>query len=668
IIRAKHDVYVNKDGTIRYDMSELPITHFKPVEVGTTVERLKELGYQKDVYGNELTDPEQVLEIFPQDIILPAATDALDEPCDNVLFRTTLFIDEILERIYKLPPYYNLKKKSELVGHLTICLAPHISAGMVGRIIGFSKTQGFFTHPLFHAALRRDCFSYDTLLPIYDGKEWKNQKIGALVKKLNPQIVVDSFGTKEVKVYGYKTIGIDKNGKIAVVYINNFTKHNPTQMIRIKTRAGREITTTANHKFLVKEEKEEKIKIKTAEMVKKGQKLILPKRVPLPIKKIKEINFINIFKGRNDIMVSGVRDTLKKFISKSQKEISNAIGFKYRDVRNFFFRNSFPLLVLEKICGAYKININIVTKNAKLSAKRDNVKLPIIIKCDEEFMEYLGLYVAEGYSRYIKGKKGCAQVYVAAFDKEIRKKVLSFGKKIGLKQSENKKDRITFCSRVWYEFIAKILGCGSTAYEKRAPHFLFEADATLIGAFLRGYFEGDGSVSVSDIRVACDSVSKKLLSDLHLLLLKIGIFSRFYEYKKKPGPLLREFYKKKGKIPVFAITKLTIPSNYVSVFRKKVGFITKRKKNILAAFINRKPTGMRLEHDSLYVYDEVSEVHICKDQESYCLNVQGNVVLANGILTRQCDGDEASVTLLMDGLLNFSRRYLPARIGARTMD
>ena len=157
IIRAKHDVYVNKDGTIRYDMSELPITHFKPVEIGTTVERLKELGYQKDIYGNELIDQEQVLEIFPQDIILPAATDALDEPCDSVLYRTALFIDEMLECMYKLPPYYSVKKKSELVGHLTICLAPHISAGMVGRIIGFSKTQGFFTHPLFHAALRRDC-------------------------------------------------------------------------------------------------------------------------------------------------------------------------------------------------------------------------------------------------------------------------------------------------------------------------------------------------------------------------------------------------------------------------------------------------------------------------------------------------------------------------------
>ncbi len=28
ILRAEHDIYVNKDGTTRYDMTQLPITHF----------------------------------------------------------------------------------------------------------------------------------------------------------------------------------------------------------------------------------------------------------------------------------------------------------------------------------------------------------------------------------------------------------------------------------------------------------------------------------------------------------------------------------------------------------------------------------------------------------------------------------------------------------------
>jgi DNA polymerase II large subunit len=148
---------VNKDGTTRYDMIELPITHFKPKEIGTSIEKLNSLGYDKDIKGMPITDTDQVVELFPQDIILPASPDSTDEPADEVLFRVANFVDELLETMYGLPKYYNLKSKREIVGQLIVGLAPHTSAGIVGRIIGFSKTQGMLTHPLLHAAMRRNC-------------------------------------------------------------------------------------------------------------------------------------------------------------------------------------------------------------------------------------------------------------------------------------------------------------------------------------------------------------------------------------------------------------------------------------------------------------------------------------------------------------------------------
>ncbi|MFH0875705.1 MAG: DNA polymerase II large subunit [archaeon] len=157
ILRAKHGVFVNKDGTTRYDMIELPITHFKPKETQTPIEKLITLGYKKDIYGSSLISDEQVLEIKPQDMILPDCPDSPDEHCGDVLFNVANFIDDLLVNLYGLEPYYNLKSKEELVGHYVIGLAPHTSAGTVGRIIGFSKTQGMFTHPLFHAAMRRNC-------------------------------------------------------------------------------------------------------------------------------------------------------------------------------------------------------------------------------------------------------------------------------------------------------------------------------------------------------------------------------------------------------------------------------------------------------------------------------------------------------------------------------
>ena len=156
ILRAKHGINVNKDGTTRYDASEIPITHFKPKEIGVSVEKLRKLGYTKDTKGRSLEKEDQILEIKPQDILLPCCPDSPDESADEILFRTTKFIDDLLEKLYGLKPYYKLQTKEDIVGHFVIGLAPHTSAGILGRIIGFTKTQGFFSHPMYHAAMRRD--------------------------------------------------------------------------------------------------------------------------------------------------------------------------------------------------------------------------------------------------------------------------------------------------------------------------------------------------------------------------------------------------------------------------------------------------------------------------------------------------------------------------------
>lgn len=157
ILRARYDVHVYKDGTTRYDMTQLPITHFKPVEVGTSVERLVELGYDVDVKGVPLVSDSQILELKPQDIILPQCEESPDVGCGDVLLNAARFVDDELELLYKQERVMNAKSIKDLAGHLTIVLAPHTSAGIVGRIVGFSKTQGLFAHPLLHAATRRDC-------------------------------------------------------------------------------------------------------------------------------------------------------------------------------------------------------------------------------------------------------------------------------------------------------------------------------------------------------------------------------------------------------------------------------------------------------------------------------------------------------------------------------
>jgi len=157
LLRAKHHLNVNKDGTIRYDMTEMPLTHFRPLEIGTSVKKLKELGYEKDINGNNLENENQVLELFPHDIVLPACPDSPDASASEVFLNVTRFLDDELDRIYSMPKHFNAKVDQDLIGVLLGCMAPHTASVVVGRIIGFSKVQALLASPYIHASMRRDC-------------------------------------------------------------------------------------------------------------------------------------------------------------------------------------------------------------------------------------------------------------------------------------------------------------------------------------------------------------------------------------------------------------------------------------------------------------------------------------------------------------------------------
>ena len=163
ILRARHKLPVFRDGTVRYDMSDVPVTHFRPREIGVPWKTLKGLGYTHDHRGQPLEDDEQVLELFPQDFIV--ARGAAD-----FLLRTANYIDELLVRFYHMDPYYNANTPEDLVGHLICALAPHTSGGVLSRIIGWADCSGGYAHPLFHAAKRRNCDGdEDAIMLLMDG-------------------------------------------------------------------------------------------------------------------------------------------------------------------------------------------------------------------------------------------------------------------------------------------------------------------------------------------------------------------------------------------------------------------------------------------------------------------------------------------------------------------
>jgi len=196
VLRAKHDLSVYKDGTIRFDATNAPLTHFKPCEIGVSTEKLKQLGYVYAVDGTPLADDKQICELKLQDVVIPLKS-------AEYFIQVASFMDELLTKVYGLPPYYDVKRIDDLVGHLIVGLAPHTCAGILGRIIGFTNLSLCYAHPVWHSAKRRDCDGdEDTLMLALDtlinfSREYLPAQIGGIMDA--PLLLIPVVNTKEVQ-------------------------------------------------------------------------------------------------------------------------------------------------------------------------------------------------------------------------------------------------------------------------------------------------------------------------------------------------------------------------------------------------------------------------------------------------------------------------------------
>ncbi|MFA6332908.1 MAG: DNA polymerase II large subunit, partial [Methanoregula sp.] len=248
ILRAQQNIFVFKDGTTRFDMIDLPLTHIRPDEVRVPVEKLRSLGYTKDTHGYDLQNGSQVVELHAQDILV-------SDSCAEWLVSVTKFMDELLVKCYGLEPFYNIKTPADLVGHLVIGLAPHTSAGVLARIIGFTRANVGYAHPFFHASKRRNCFYGDTEIEVYDGRTWMKTPIRKFVLENFDlsQPGLDRLGTYySDPVRPVYTRAVDTNGQVHIRKVTSVSIHrSPASLIRFTTSRGRELVVTPDHAMLV---------------------------------------------------------------------------------------------------------------------------------------------------------------------------------------------------------------------------------------------------------------------------------------------------------------------------------------------------------------------------------------------------------------------------------
>ncbi|MDD1698227.1 MAG: DNA-directed DNA polymerase II large subunit, partial [Methanoregula sp.] len=248
ILRSIQNIFVFKDGTTRFDMIDLPVTHIRPSEVRVSIEKLRSLGYVMDILGYDLQNESQVVELRPQDLLI-------SDSCAEYMVNVAKFMDDLLVKCYGLDPFYNVKKPEDLIGHLVIGLAPHTSAGVLARIVGFTRANVGYAHPFFHAAKRRNCFYGDTEVEVFDGKHWQKSPVRKFVLE-NFDVSrpgIDRLGTYySDPAQPYYTRTIDTGGVMHIRRITSVSIHrSPATLLHLKTKLGKEIAVTPDHAMLV---------------------------------------------------------------------------------------------------------------------------------------------------------------------------------------------------------------------------------------------------------------------------------------------------------------------------------------------------------------------------------------------------------------------------------
>ncbi|MCP4648258.1 MAG: DNA polymerase II large subunit [bacterium] len=203
-LRSKHDVYVFRDGTCRFDATDAPMTHFRISEIGQTPEGIRKLGYTQDCKGKPITTADQVISLNCQDIVI--STSGMD-----YMARMTDFMDDLLVNLYGMKPFYEVHNREDLFGHLIVGLSPHTSGGVLGRIIGYTDANVGYAHPYFHTAKRRNCDGdEDTIILLLDclinfSRAYLSNRRGGtmdapltITPQLNPSEVDDEVHCMEV--------------------------------------------------------------------------------------------------------------------------------------------------------------------------------------------------------------------------------------------------------------------------------------------------------------------------------------------------------------------------------------------------------------------------------------------------------------------------------------
>jgi intein/homing endonuclease len=230
----------------------------------------------------------------------------------------------------------------------------------------------------------------------------------------------------------------------------------------------------------------------------------------------------------------------------------------------------------QQVFGNASINMRKMSRAADAEYERKanhiSVKTSICpIEVDEDFCSVLGLWVAEGRGHKIYNRDS----YVLDFVHDQLERVFpgyvedefNGGDVVGLRVRGQRG------SIMLRRLVGQPLYSGSA--KKRVPSSILKGSKSYQVGFLRGLFEGDGSV-VQDRYIEYTTISRRLADHVVAMMLNLGIIVR---RRTKTALATNGSDKQVSKVAHV----LTVDGDYLEVFQDTVGFLTDRKSNSLSS-------------------------------------------------------------------------------------
>ena len=392
---------------------------------------------------------------------------------------------------------------------------------------------------------------YDETVMIFNNGMPQKLQIGALVEnKPNCSIMVPTI-TDEYKA--------------KVSEATDFIRHPaPAHINVIRTATGREVKVTDDHSLFIKDGGS--LCQVTTDKIMPGKTRIAILRKIRASKTIEGINFIDRLRSHDYglYVCNGqayVRDAVMKL---GIEEVAAIIGVQPKSVYAYMSRAALRaskfLKLTEKAGLVYSPDKLEIT-----SRRRRTCRVKGYVSLDEKFSMFLGWWIAEGsYSphgiRLSVSERDAKSV--AGLCKDL------FGD-VKVYHKSGKSADVWVCSIAVRVLLKEILGLKGGAESEHAPDVIFAAPLGSIGAFLRGYFSGDGSFHQHVVETS--TVSRKLVDDLMTLLLYFGIVGGCHGKVEKRGR------------PAYRIT--ISRCDFLEPFMKHIGFADKERDDRLRKYV-----------------------------------------------------------------------------------